>query len=167
MNSGKKESKNQTATKRIGKFTIIGIILTLFNFIIYTLLARLVIKNNDYLWIATMIAYVLATILAFFLHSNITWKEHRPSKTGIINFFIWNLITAITISPFLTWLFKFFTPLYQLFFNISSALNFPFDYDFVESTSIFVLAAIITMILNYLFYDKLVFGTSKKDKHEQ
>lgn len=169
MNSDDKKANNKTTAKRVGKFLIIGIILTIFNFIVYTLLARLVIKNNDYLWIATMVAYILATILAFFLHSNITWKERHPSKTGIINFFIWNLVTALAISPFLTWTFKFFTPLYQFIFSITNALHFPFDYEFIESTTIFIFATIVTMILNYLFYDKLVFGNSKtkKDEHEQ
>lgn len=148
-------------TERVGKFTIIGIILTIFNFLIYTFLARVIFNTNDLLWLTSIISYLLATILAFFLHFNITWKERSVTKKNIFMFFLWNGITAIIISPFFTWLFGLITPLYELLFNISSALNLPFDYAFIESTSIFCLTCAVTMVLNYLFYDKIVFSKGK------
>ena len=150
--------------QRIGKFTIIGIILTVFNFVIYTFLARVIFNNNELLWVISIISYALATILAYILHSKITWKERPVTKHGILMFFIWNGITAIAISPFFTWLFGFIKPFYEFIFNISVAIHLPFDYNFIESTTIFCLVGAITMILNYLFYDKLVFG---KEKHEK
>lgn len=153
---------------RISKFTIIGIILTLFNFAIYTLLARLIIKNNDFLWIASIIGYIFATILAYFLHSKITWKERPATKRGVLMFFFWNGITAIAISPFFTWLFGYIKPFYQFIFSISEGLHLPFDYNFIESTTIFCLTGAVTMILNYFFYDRLVFDEKetqeKKDE---
>lgn len=145
------------STKRAGKFVVIGIILTLFNFIIYTILARF-INNNDYLWLDTIVSYIFATFLGYILHSKITWQERNPSKTGIIKFFLWNFLTALAISPLLTWLFKFLTPLYEFIHQFSTNLHLPLDYNFIESTTIFCLVTIITMLLNYLFYDKLVFG---------
>ena len=165
------KSKNPIST-RVSKYVVIGIILTLFNFLIYTLIARYFIKNNDLLWVSSLIGYVCATILAFFLHSRITWQERHPSKLGVFNFFAWNFFTALVISPFCTWLFHLITPFYRLIFNISTFLHLPFDYEFIESTTIFVLVGIITMILNYLFYDNLVFGkyatkTPRKVNHEK
>ncbi len=154
----KKETK-----KRVGKFTIIGIFLTVFNFLIYTFLARVIFNGNDLLWLISIISYALATVLAYILHSKITWKEQPVTKHGILMFFVWNGITAIAISPFFTWLFSLIKPLYELLFNFSNFLHLPFDYNFVESTTIFCLVGAITMILNYLFYDRLVFG---KEKHE-
>ena len=142
---------------RAGKYIIIGIILTLFNFLIFTVLARL-INNNDLLWLDTIISYTLATFLGFILHSKITWREKSPGQFGIIKFFLWNFLTALLISPFLTWLFKFITPLYEFAHQISTNLHLPFDYDFIESTGIFCFVTLITMLLNYSFYDKLVFG---------
>ena len=147
-------------THRAGKYIVIGVILTLFNFIIYTILAHL-INNNDLLWLDTIISYILATFLAYILHSKSTWKERNPGQSGIIKFFLWNFITALLISPFLTWVFKFITPLYEFTHQISTSLHFPFDYDFVESTGIFCFVTLITMTLNYLFYDKIVFGKEK------
>lgn len=157
-------SKKQTA-KRAGKYLIIGVVLTVFNFLVYTFLARVIINNNELLWLDSIMSYLVATVLAYILHSKITWKERNPGKTGIIKFFAWNFITALAISPFLTWLFSLITPLYEFIYNIFSAIHLPFDYDFVESTSVFGLTTIITMTLNYLFYDKLVFGT-KEDKND-
>lgn len=153
--------KNHT-TKRIGKFTIIGIVLAIFNFLVYTFLARVVMGNNELLWLDSIISYALATILAYILHSKITWQERRVTKRGIIMFFVWNGITAIAISPLFTWLFKFITPFYLFIFNISETIHLPFDYNFIESSTIFVLVSIITMVINFIFYDKLVFGNSVK-----
>lgn len=152
-------------TKRIGKFAIIGIILALFNFLIYTLLARVIMNTNKLLWFDSIIAYCLSAILAYILHSKITWKERNSTKSGILNFFLWNGAMAIIISPFFTWFFQQIIPLYQFAFNISSSINLPFDYNFIESTGVFVLTTCVTMVLNYLFYDKLVFGKTKKSKH--
>lgn len=157
--NSKEPIKEQKTAARVGKFTIIGIILTLANFLIYTFLARVIFNNNELLWLASIISYLLATFLGYLLHSKITWKERKIEKIGILNFFLWNFATALLISPALTWLFGLLTPLYELAFNISSAIHLPFDYEFIESTGIFCLTALITMILNYLFYDKLVFRT--------
>lgn len=143
-------------------FAFIGIILTVANFIIYAIIARF-IPGNELLWLDSMISYLLVTFLAYFLHSKYTWKERPVTKIGVINFFVWNLITALIISPVLTELFRLLKPVYEFIFNLSASINLPFDYAFIESTSIFILSATITMILNYLFYDKLVFGTKKEE----
>lgn len=149
---------------RIGKFTIIGIVLSLFNFCVYTFLARIIFNNNELLWFDSIISYALATILAYILHSKITWKERPVDKHGILMFFVWNGLTAFIISPLLTWLFGFIVPFYGFIFYLSQNIHLPFDYNFIESTTIFCLTSIITMVLNYLFYDKLVFGYKKARK---
>lgn len=154
----------RNTTKRVGKFTIIGIVLSIFNFLVYTFLARIIFSGNELLWLDSMISYALATILAYLLHSKITWKERYPGQSGIIKFFLWNFITALLVSPFFTWLFGFLTPLYQGIHQLSTNLSLPFDYNFIESTGIFCLTTAVTMVLNYLFYDKLVFGTLKPSK---
>lgn len=151
--------------RRASKYVLIGIVLTVFNYIIFSILAR-IISNNDLLWIDSIISYVAATFLAYLLHSKITWKERSPGKIGIIKFFAWNLITALAISPFFTWLFGYFTPIYQFAHQVSTFLHLPFDYEFVESTGIFCFVTLITMTLNYFFYDKLVFGKPKNANNE-
>lgn len=158
MDSQKIEKANrQKTTVRVGKFAIIGASLSIFNFVVYTLLARLVFKDNSLLWIDSAISYSLSAILAYILHSKITWKERPITKRGVAMFFIWNAALSFLISPLLTWLFGFASFLYEFAFSISSALHLPFDYAFVESTGVFVLTTAVTMVLNYLFYDKLVF----------
>jgi len=156
------DKKNTEKTKRPLTFAIVGGILALFNFLIYTFLARVVFSSNELLWLDSMIAYLLATFLAYFMHSKITWKGHRPTKTGVVWFFIWNGVSAILVSPFFTWLFGFITPVYEFAHRVASDIGLPFDYAFVESTAIFCLTTIVTMILNFLFYDRLVFGDSSK-----
>ncbi|MBR6965250.1 hypothetical protein IKH83_02990 [Candidatus Saccharibacteria bacterium] len=158
-----KNSQPKT-TARVGRFAVIGTILALFNFTLYTTLARLVFKDNSLLWVDSIISCTTTTILAFILHSKITWKERPVSKHGIAMFFVWNGITSFLISPLLTWSFGFATFLYEFAFSIASAIHLPFDYAFVESTGVFVLTAAVTMVLNYLFYDRLVFGDRDQKK---
>ncbi|MBQ1393893.1 MAG: hypothetical protein IIY81_10275, partial [Lachnospiraceae bacterium] len=57
--------------------------------------------------------------------------------------------------------FSLITPLYEFAFNIASAINLPFTYEFVLTTGSFALTSIVIMILNFLFYDKFVFGKKK------
>ena len=62
-----KEAEKSGSTKtgaRVGKFAVIGIVLTLFNFAIYTSLARLVFKDNSWLWVASAISYTASALLA-------------------------------------------------------------------------------------------------------
>lgn len=153
--------------KRPVKYLVVGLILSVFNFGTYTVIARLIFKNNDLLWLATLISTSLTAILAFFLHSGITWKERAPKKNGVAMFFVWNAIMALTVGPFLAWCFRLFTPVYELAHNISSFFRFPFSYEFVESTGVFVFASIIAMLLNYIFYDKLVFGDNHSEKPDE
>jgi len=166
MEAKSSEETNQTSETKTfvhaNRYLIIGIILSIFNYAFYTILANVIIKNNDLLWLSTLISTVATTILAYLLHSKITWKERDPGKTGIIKFFIWNFITAIIINPSLTQLFSLITPLYEIAFNISNSINLPFSYDFIQSTGAFILTAIITMILNFLFYDKFVFSNNRR-----
>lgn len=85
-----------------------------------------------------------------------------------MRFFIWNALLAILISPALTQLFSFFTPLYELAFNITNAIHLSFSYEFILTTGAFALTSVVIMVLNFLFYDKFVFQrnkqTEKKDE---
>lgn len=160
----KKEIK---ISKHANRYLLIGIILSIFNYGLYTILANLVINSSDYLWLSSFIASALTTILAYILHSKITWKERSPGKSGIYKFFIWNILLTIAINPGLTQLFGFLTPLYNFIFNVSQSLNLFFTYEFIQSTGAFILTAIITMIINFLFYDKFVFDKTKQPQREK
>ena len=149
------------SSHHVNRYLIIGISLAVFNYGFYTCLANLIIKNNDFLWLSNLISTATTTILAYILHSKITWKERNPSKLGIYKFLIWNAIMAFLLSPFLTQLFSFITPLYQFTYDISSAIHLPFTYEFIQSTGAFIFTAIITTILNYFCYDKFIFGKSR------
>ena len=152
-------------SRHASRFFIIGVILAIFNYGLYTIIANLIINNNDYLWLSSFIASAFTTILAYILHSKITWKERRPGKYGIYQFLIWNILLTVVINPLFTQLVSYITPLYDVAFNISQTLNLPFTYEFVQSTGAFILTAIVTMILNFFFYDKFVFNKSKSNPH--
>ncbi len=147
--------------KHAARYLFIGIGITIFNFAFYSILANLIFKDQSLIWLSTFISTAVTTLVAYILHSKITWKERNPGKSGIYKFIIWNALLTFLINPGLTQLFSLITPLYEFAFNISQNLNLPFTYDFVLITGAFVLTAIITMILNFLFYDRFVFGKPK------
>lgn len=153
-----KDTVDVKTSKHAGRYLFVGIAITVFNFGLYSLLTNIIIKNNDLLWLSTFISTAITTIVAYIAHSKFTWKERNVTKHSIIRFFIWNALLAVAIGPGLTQLFSLLTPLYEFAYNISSALHLPFTYEFVLTTGAFVLTAAVTMILNFLFYDRFVFG---------
>lgn len=159
--------KDVKTSKHASRYLIIGITLAIFNYTLYTILANIIIKNNDLLWLSSFISTGLTTILAYILHSKITWKERPISKATIYKFFIWNIILTVAIGPIFTQLFSLITPLYQLAFNIFQSLNIPFSYEFTLTTGAFLLTAVVTTILNFFFYDKFVFDKSKNQRKEE
>ena len=162
MHSSKKPRK---ATILVSKYFIVGISITIINYLLYTFIIRVILNNNnDLLWLSTIISCVIVTFIAFGLHSKITWRENSPGKYGIIKFFIWNFLIAFLISPLITWFFTQLKPIYDFAFNISSAMHLPFDKNFIESTGVFCFTGFTTMILNFFFYDKFVFGNLKSNK---
>lgn len=157
-----KQDSDIKLSKRTGRYLVVGITLTLFNYGLYAILANLIINNSDFLWLSTIISTVVTTILAYLLHSKITWKERNITKTAIYKFFIWNGILAFAVGPWLTQLFSYISPLYNLAYDICQWLHLNFTYEFIQSTGAFVLTSAVVMVLNFLFYDKFVFGKEKK-----
>ena len=152
--------KNVKTSQHATRYLFVGIAITAFNYALYSILANLIINNNNLIWLSTLISTAITTIVAYIAHSKITWKERNVTKHSIIRFFIWNALLAFAIGPWLTQLFSLLTPLYEFAFHICEAIHLPFSYEFVLTTGAFILTAIITMILNFLFYDRFVFGKS-------
>lgn len=156
------ETKKDVATSRHAvRYFIVGVLVTGFNYALFAILSNLIIQNNDLIWLSNFIATAITTIVAYFAHSRITWKERVVTKHSIIRFFIWNAMLTVAIAPGLTQLFSLFTPLYEFVFNITNAMHLPFSYEFILTTGAFVLNAFVIMIINFLFYDKFVFGKKK------
>ena len=178
MKENDKNSKNPVkdvkTSRHATRYFFIGIAVTIFNYVTYTLLNLIFLDikifdgtdngNKQYLWLTSLVGTAITTVVAFILHSKITWRERNVTKSSIIRFCIWNAIITVAIAPGFTQLFSFFTPLYDLAYNICQALHLPFTYGFVLTTGTFVLTSAVIMILNFLFYDRIVFPKSKPDK---
>lgn len=148
---------------KVFKFIGVGLAAATVDYGVYELcLLVLFGNNNDFIVASQLISLVVATFVAFILHSNITWKGRDPGKYGIIKFFIWNFVVLLLMRSFLSWFFALLTGLYEFGYMITSGINLPFSYEFVQSTAIFVLMNIVTMIVNYFFYDNFIFGKTKE-----
>lgn len=157
----KSSHQDVKTSKHATRYLFVGIGVTLFNYALFTVLSNFIINNNSLLWFSNLIATSITTIVAYIAHSNVTWKERSVTKAAICRFFIWNALLAIAIGPWLVQLFSLLTPIYELAYNLSQTLHFPFSYEFILTTGSFALTSIITMILNFLFYDRFVFGKQK------
>lgn len=145
---------------RVFKFVGVGLTITLIEYAIYTALMMAMFGGNaEMAPLATGISGVVAMVVAFFMHSKITWRERDPGRFGIVKFFIWNIILVSLIRPGLAAFFELPVGLYQFAYMITEAIHLPFSYDFVQSTGIYVLVTAITMTLNFFCYEKIVFGT--------
>lgn len=161
----KKADKNPSVktSRHAVRYFFVGVSITIFNYLLFELLSNVIINNNDFLWLSSLLATAVTTVVAYILHSRITWRERHINRTAIYKFFIWNAILAFAISPLFTQLFSFITPLYEFAYNITSNLHLSFTYEFVLTTGTFVLTSLVIMVLNFLFYDKFVF--SEKPTH--
>ena len=160
--SKKDEKVRKVTAGKVFKFIGVGVACTIIDYVVYSLVVMLFFGGNtDQAWLATIISGIVATFAAYELHSHITWKTSDPGKYGIIKFFAWNALLVAAIRPALTFIFGLLTGFYQFAFMISDGINLPFSYEFVESTGIFVLMTVVTMILNFLFYNRIVFGKAK------
>lgn len=159
--------KDVKTSKHAIRYLIIGTSLAIFNYAFYAVLSNLIIKNNDLIWLSSFIASAATTVLAYILHSKITWKERPISKTAIYKFLIWNILLTIAINPILTQVFSFITPLYKFAYNIFQTLHVPFSYEFTLTTGAFILTAIVTTIMNFFLYDRFVFGKAKNQAKEK
>ena len=166
-----KESKNPNqkdvkTSEHALRYFFVGVGITLLNYILYTILSNVIINDNNLLWLSTFISTSITTVVAYIAHSKITWKERTVTKHSIIRFFIWNAMLAVAVGPWLTQLFSLITPLYDFAFSIFEALHIPFSYEFTLTTGAFILTSIVSMIINFLFYDKFVFGKNKRQQKE-
>ena len=151
-------------SKHAVRYFIIGVSVTIFNFLLYSIIANYIIKNNDFLWLSSF----FTTILAYFLHSRITWKDRDVTKATVAKFFIWNGALTFIINPGLTWLFGLITPIYNLATNIANQyFGLGVTFEFVQSTGAFLITGFFVMIINFLFYDKFVFDKEKTTKPEK
>lgn len=159
--------KDVTTSRHATRYFFVGVAITLFNYTLYVILANLIIKNNNLIWLSNFIATAITTVVAYIAHSKITWRERQVTKASIIRFFIWNAMLTIAIAPGFTQLFSLFTPLYDFAFNVSSTLHLPFSYNFILTTGAFIFTSIVIMILNFLFYDKFVFPKQKETSDDK
>ena len=150
---------------RVFKYIGVGVTATVIDFGVYTLFMIIFGEREEFRPIAQMIAGVVSTISAYFMHSRITWKMRDPGRKGVAMFFVWNALTVLVIRNFLFGVLDGLVGLWQFAYMLLGWTGF--SYDFVESTAIYILVIVITMVLNYLVYDKLVFSSDKGAESER
>lgn len=156
-------------TKQKGKYLVFGVLNTIINFGMYEALALTLFKE-DKLWIATLISGAISIFVGYFLHSKFTWSDREVGKKQLGKFFIWNVFMNLAVRPALTWAFGFCGFLYKFAFDIAQGIGLNFlSYELVESAGNYVLMTAVVMVINFLVYDKFVFGTksTKKDDSEK
>ena len=149
---------NET-TKRVGNFVWVGIVLTLIDYAVCELLVLVVFRDAAATSIATVLSGIVSTVAAFFMHSRITWRDRKMNTAAVVKFFLWNVAVMMVLRPFLVWVFGLMGWLYEFCYGLVAWMGI--SHDFVASTLAYGLVTVITLTLNYLFYDRFVFGEKK------
>ncbi len=148
---------------RVLKFVGVGLTAAIVDYVVYELCLIFLFGNDvNLVPVAQVISLLFSTLTAFLLHKNITWRDRDPGKYGIIKFFIWNLVIMLSLRAFLSWLFGLLTGLYEFVFFIFGSINIPFSIEFIQSTGIFAMMNIVTMVINFFFYNNFIFGKGKE-----
>lgn len=157
--------KTISALKLI-KFASVGFTSAAIDYAIYEVIVLLFFKGNiDMAGVSAIISGITSTFVAYFLHSRITWKTRDPGKYGIIKFFIWNILVVVFLRPFLTFFFGLFTGVHQFVYVVVGWIPLFSSFNFVQTTTIYVLMTLVTMTLNFIFYEKIVFGSKKEGEN--
>lgn len=143
--------------KKVGIFVIVGVIVTLIDFIIYNIVIFLLKNSSESLFMAACVAGVVAAIMAYILHKNFTWRGRKTDKYTSLRFFAWNILLVLTVRPILVWIFGRLGGLYEFCFMIAKWLSLPFSLAFIKSTGVYGLMTVVTMTLNFIGYEKIVF----------
>lgn len=143
-------------SKRVKTFLWVGILLTVIDFVLFELLVLLFFRGTDQASIATAVAGVISTCFGYLMHSRITWKEREVRKINIVKFFLWHTLVFVALRPLLIWFFGQVGGLYDFAYELTKWMGF--SRDFVASTGAYVLTTIVTMTINFICYDKIVFG---------
>ena len=144
--------------KRVGVFALVGVANTLFDYILFMIFAQFF--NNV---VASVISAAFAMVVAFFLHKKFTWGDRATSRSSMIQFLAFTAAVMWGLRPLLIWGLTaastgFMEPLYGLAHFILRFL----PYNFVVQTGIFAIATLVTLTVNYLLYNKVVFNHEKE-----
>lgn len=163
MTEEQQEKRSEKSRKKkVGVYFVAGMTNTLIAYAIYEILA-LTVFRGDLLPLASLVSGVVGIFTGYYFHSHFTWKGREIGKKVLGKFFTWNIITSTIIKPALTAFFQLsvFGLLYKLAFDICQFIHIPFSLEFVESTGIFVLVTAVLMVINFLIYDRFVFGKKR------
>lgn len=145
--------------KRAGKYLVFGVLNTIIGYAIYETLA-LTVFRNERLALASLVSGAVGILTGYYLHSRFTWRGREIGEKVLAKFFIWNIVVSLCLRPMLTVFFShsIFNVLYTLAYNICNLIHLSFSYEFITSTGNFVMMMAVVMVVNFLIYDRFVFG---------
>lgn len=149
---------------KLVRYLVSGVTATVVDYGVYELLVLLVFRSANGAAASASIAGVIGIFVAYFLHSRLTWREREPGRFGVAKFVLWNLAVMVGLRPILVTMLGWMGWLYDWVYSVCGWMGVGFSHDFVTSTGIYILMTMITAVLNFLFYDRVVFG--KKDKRK-
>ena len=86
------------------------------DFIIYNIVILVFNWVANVLLLAACTSGAFATLLAYFLHKNFTWKDRKTNRRTILYFFAWNIILVLLVRPILVWFFELIGGFYEFCF---------------------------------------------------
>jgi putative flippase GtrA len=147
--------KKQKRDKKVIIFGLIGVFNTLFDMALYVLVQYL----TGSIIIANIVATSAALIGSYILNSKLTFKT---KKWTVKSFVLFVVVTLFGLWVLQTTAIYLLTPLVDIFPEFLWQLFGPTEH-VVKILAPKVVATIITVVWNYIWYNKVIFKNDKED----
>ena len=176
----KKTKKEDGAKKELGqvvRFAIVGVSNFLVDFIVLNLLVITILPKSLNIFsfsifgvkyvisgviLAGIISGTAAMINSFIFNKNFTFKAKKLSTSKLIMFFIITAAGLYLIRPVILYL---FTDLWlwpsQIAYKVTTFLKLPLSQDFDTNNVALLVAILVVLVYNYLFYKFYIFRDEK------
>ncbi|MCL2094563.1 GtrA family protein [Candidatus Saccharibacteria bacterium] len=145
--------------KRQVIFVGVGVFNTVADYGLFMLLVMLLGLGAP---LAGVISATVMMVVSFFLHKNLTWRDRGADNKVMWQFLLGTAVTMWAVRPVLMWCFEMMLdPLVVSFMARAESLEAIIGTAVVLSTLIFGFSTVVTLVLNYIFYNKIVFNPKK------
>lgn len=114
--------------------------------------------------LAGIISGTIALVIAFLLHSYITWRDRHVTHREIFKFIAITGAGMWILRPILLSVFISFDNLYHWAFIVFNNLHIPLSQSFVSNTGAFCLMILVLLCYNYVAYEYFVFKRKRKEE---
>lgn len=148
--------------QKFRRFLIVGSVNTLINFVLFNLLFIILPLTIIY---ANLAAQSISLIIGFYLHTNLVFRTNvdQNSQLSMLKFAISTIFSQLIVQSFVIYYFSqvFLWPGY-IFYQLTIYFGVNINQELALANFAKIMAVGISILVNFLLYDRFVFKNSRK-----